>query len=115
MDPISNADRLVLLLRQKLLERSKVSSGRRTGVKEGADRDRPAEAVGLQALQAIEGVDERLLRQAFVQNLLVEQFGSALINDAQFQQIVTRVTETIEEDPDASRLLSRVLSDLRSA
>lgn len=115
MDPITNADRLVLLLRQKLRERSKTSSGKRIGAKGRPDKGRPVEAVGLQALQAVEGVNEHLLRHAFIQNLLAEQFGSALINDAQFQQIVTRVSEAIDEHPQASQLLSRILVDLRSA
>jgi hypothetical protein len=47
--------------------------------------------------------------------LLADQLDPALINDAQFQQIVSRVTEAMEEDADALRLLSRLISDLRTA
>ena len=113
MDPISNADRLVVLLRQKLLERSKASASGRAGGKAKANIEAPSQAAGVHALAAIEGTDERLLRRAFIQHLLADQLGPALINDAQFQQVVSRVTETIEEDPDAFRLLSRLVAELR--
>ena len=114
MDPISNADRLVLQLRQKLQERAKANAAGRGGRKEerqGAEA--PAEPSGLQALAAVESADEHTLRRAFVQSLLADQLGSELINDAQFQQIVTRVTDAIEEDPGAARLLTRLIGELR--
>lgn len=113
MDPISNAERLVILLRQKLEERSKVSSAGRAGAKPKVNVDAPAEPTGIHALAAMEDADEGALRRAFVQHLLADQFGPDLINDAQFQQIVSRVTETIEQDPEAARLLARLVSDLR--
>lgn len=105
MDPVSNADRLVVLLRQKLLERARTagSAGSKT----------PAQPNGVRALAAIEGRDERQLRRAFIQNLLADQLGQGLINDARFQQVVSRVTEAIEEDDGASGLLSRLVSELR--
>jgi len=117
MDPISNADRLVMLLKQKLQERSKATGTGRSGAKAKANvgAPAPAPASAVQALAAIDGADEGIIRRAFIQNLLADQLGPALINDAQFQQIVSRVTEAIEEDPDASQLLSRLISDLRSS
>jgi hypothetical protein len=113
MDPVSSTDRLIALLRQKLQERAKTSS-RGVVARKGEER-RPAEPTGIQALAAVEGVDERQLRRAFIQNLLADQLGPALVNDGQFQQIVTRVTDAIDEDAAASRLLSRVIADLRTA
>ncbi len=113
MDPISNADRLVLLLRQKLEERAKAGIAVRSDGKAKAGTRSAGEASGVRALAAVEGVDERSLRRAVVQNLLADEIDPELINDAQFQQIVTRVTEAIEEDANASGLLARVVSDLR--
>ncbi len=112
MEPISNADRLVLLLRRKLLERSKSARG---GAKTKSGIAAPQAPTGLHALAAIEGVDERPLRRAFIQSLLDDQLGPGLINDAQFQQIVTRVADAIEEDAEASSLLSRLIADLRAS
>ncbi len=114
MEPISNADRLVLLLRQKLQERAKAGGAARTADKSRSGVATPAPS-GLQALAAAEGVDERTLRRAFVQHLLADQLGPELINDAQFQQVVTRVTDTIEEDAAAAGLLSRLIADLRAS
>ena len=113
MEPISNADRIILLLRQKLLERSRAA-----GVGRSPTRPRPAgsplaEPAGVAALAALDGADEHMVRRALIHNLLAEHFGSDLINDAQFQMIVSRVTEAIEEDPEACQLLSQVLAELR--
>lgn len=113
MDPISNADRLVLLLRQKLLERSKATAKDRLAKNQKGNVEAPVQPSGLQALAAIDGIDERDFRRALIQHLLADQLGPDLVNDAQFQQIVSRVTGAIEEDSDISQLLSRVISDLR--
>jgi hypothetical protein len=109
MDPISNADRLVLLLRQKLQERFRAGGAAKPNARPGAT----AEPSGLHALAAIEGVEERQLRRAFVQNLLADQLGPELINDAKFQQVVSQVTEAIEDDKQTSRLLTRLIGELR--
>ncbi len=111
MDPVSSADRLVMLLRQKLQERAKAG---RAGGKARPDAGGPASATGIQAAAAVEGVDERQLRRALIQNLLAEQLGPELINDAQFQQIVSRVTGALEEDAGTAQLLSRIIAELRA-
>jgi hypothetical protein len=113
MDPISNADRLVLLLRHKLQERSKAAG--RPGAPTKSTVDVPTGIAGVTAQAAIEGADERPLRRALIQHLLADQLGPSLINDAQFQQTVSRVTESIEEDPRACELLSRLVNELRSS
>jgi|SRR5882672_7431739 len=111
MEPISNADRLALLLRQKLQERAKAAA--KPGAKPASNVAGPSEPSGVLAPIPIESADERPFRRAVIQNILADQLGPALINDAQFQHVVSRVTEIIEDDPDASQLLSRVIADLR--
>jgi len=114
MDPISNVDRLVLILRQRLQERASVA-GKRTG-KTPAARDRspnPLEAA--RALAAVDSVDDRQLKRALIQGVLAENLGKGLINDASFQQMVDRVTETLDGDPDLGKLMTRVVADLRAA
>jgi hypothetical protein len=113
MDPISNVDQVVLLLRQRLAERARGASP-----SAGAPAQRPVQPAapdvgGLRALVGVEGVGDRQLKRALVQNLLAEQFGPDLINDARFQQVVDRVTETIEDEGDSASLLARVVRDLR--
>ena len=113
MDPISSADRLVILLRQKLLERSKASArGERMSKREEAAAD-PVSAV--RALAGLEAADDNALRRALIQDLLADQLGNDLLNDAQFQQVVSRVAESIEADDEGARLLSQIVSDLRAS
>lgn len=113
MDPISGTDRLVLLLRQKLLERSKGAKASRSNGKPSAS-ETTSEPTGIQAMAALEGADDRSLRRALIQHLLADQLGPGLLNETQFQQIVSRVTDAIDEDPATSKLLTRVIADLRS-
>lgn len=114
MDPISNVDSLVLLLRQRLAERSRASRG--TAEPKSAATERTGPPVdGVYALAGLESVDDRQLKRALVQNLLVDHFGTSLINDAKFQQMVDRVTETIDGEPGSSHLLSRVVGELRAS
>lgn len=112
MEPVSNADRLVMLLKQKLEERARAQRG---GSRARHGTTVPAEPTGVRALAAMDGADERSLRRAVIQNLLADQLDPSLLNDAQFQQVVMRVTDAIEDDRDASALMARVLADLRKA
>lgn len=113
MDPISNVDRLAMLLRQKLVERSKKGSATRSGDRAATRTVSPSEPSGLEALAASAEVDERVLRRAMVHSILADQFGPALINTAEFQNVVTRVTDAIEQEPVSSRLLSAAIADMR--
>ena len=111
MDPISNADRIAALLQQKLRERARADPA---GPKAKAGSSRPATALeAARALSAIEGIDERQRRRMFVQAILTEQFGTELVNDAQFQQLVARVSQAIEEDETSAMLLSELLTEMR--
>lgn len=110
-DPISNADRLVLLLRAKLEER--LRAGRATQGRGKSAAPEPAVA-GVRALAAVED-DGPILRRAVVQHLLADQLGGELLNDAQFQQIVTRVTKALEDDDTTRNLLNDVVAGLKSA
>lgn len=112
MDAISNVDRLVVLLRQRLMERAKAAPAAR-GAKQGETAERGRAA--LDALVAVEGVDDRQLKRALIQSVLADQFGSDRINDAQFQQVVERVTAALDGDPNGNKLLARVVQDLRAA
>jgi hypothetical protein len=113
MEPISGADRLLALLRQKLEERARAGNAGKTRRKPSGGRQ--AEPAGIQAFAAIEGNDEQQLRRAFMQHLLADHFGPALINDASFQQLVSRVTDSINDHEPASKLLARLIAELRPA
>lgn len=113
MDPISNVDRLVLLLRQRIEERDKTRAPAKA-------RGRvPAKSAGgvaaAQALAAIDDVDDRQLRRALIQGLLRDQFGEPMLNEPRFQQMVDRVVGAIDADEAGRSLLDRLTGELRCA
>ncbi len=112
MDPISQIDQLVLILRQRIQERSKTAGARG----KAAARDAaPASVDSLKALAAVDAVDDHQLRRALIQNILADQFGRGLVNDPKFQQVVERVTEALEGDETGAVLLDRLVGELRAA
>jgi len=108
MEPVSNVDRLTLLLREKLAERAKATRGTPAG-----SARQIAEAGGIRALAAMGDVDERQFRRALVQSALVNHFGSRLMNEAGFQQVVEQVVAAIEADDSARELLGRAAAEAR--
>ena len=109
MDPISNADKILLVLRQRLEDRAKVA--KRTGSQTArATRNAPLDTV--QAVVAAGTATERQLRRLVVQGLLSDQFGGALLNEAKFQAVVDQVTDAISADEGASQLLGKVIAEL---
>jgi hypothetical protein len=115
MEPISQVDRLAAMLRIALAERAKSDRSRQLARK-GSGGERSASGLAnVRALAAVDDVDERQVRRAFVQHLLADQMDARLLNDAQFQQVVTRVTQAIDDDDATAKLLTRLIAELRAA
>lgn len=113
MDPISNVDRLVIMLRQRLLERSRTAANRKPGGRTELEATPSPAKSGIEALETIKEYKGHTAHRAVIQGLLTEHFGIEVINDAQFQAIVSRVTGAIENDSEAAILLDAVIADLR--
>lgn len=111
MDPISNVDRLVLLLRLRLQERDPSRRPNRGARKAEA---RAGGVAAAQALAAAEEIDDRQLRRALIQGLLSDHFGQRLVNEAKFQRMVDRVVAAIETDEVGKALMDRVTDELRA-
>lgn len=109
MTRVGNVDQLVLLLRERLLERAKAGASSKTAAQRTASREPSA----IQAMAALEGIDDGTLRRAFIQDVLAEHFGRHLINDANFQQVVDRVTSALSADPAASAMFEQITAALR--
>jgi len=110
MDPISQVDQLAMILRQRILDRSKTRAAK--GKPAGAET-RSSWVANLKALAATETVSDHQLRRALVQTILADQLGHELLNEIKFQQIVERVTEALEGDKSGVTLLNRCVSELR--
>jgi hypothetical protein len=114
MDPVSNANRIAMLLRQRLQERSRGAAAERGGRKAASGAGDTARKAGLHGAGAVGALDDRRLKRAVIENILADQFGIGLINDARFQQVVDQVTDTIEADGDGASLLAKAVVDLRA-
>lgn len=110
MDPISNADKILLVLRQRLEDRAKAQKRGTGGSTGGAARRSSLRTV--QEVAATGTATERQLRRLVVQGLLADQFDEALLNESRFQAVVDQVTDALTADEAASRLLSQVISEL---
>lgn len=115
MDAISNADRFVALLRQKLAERAETKSAKQASTQQA--RDKPlhgAEAVQSVAARAARaGQDDRKLRRTIVEQLLADRFGARLVNEPRFQEVVTQVSELMASDPQLGALIEEVMAEIR--
>jgi len=109
---ISAADRIVLILRQRLEAHERLC-GKMRGQSTARTAGHSPEPQGIGALLRTDGIDDAVLRRAFLQSLLAEHFGQAFLNDAHFQQVIDQVNRAIAEDPATDTLLSGFLSELR--
>ena len=114
MDPISNVDRLVILLRQRLQERNKAAASKSERRGEFAERTLTG-LENVQAMAATEAVDDGQLGRALIQSILADHFGPEMINEAKFQQVIDRVAEALESDRGGSALLARMVGELRES
>ena len=112
MDPVSNSDRLVRLLRQKLDEREKSRAPDKRGRVGPVEHNARPDIRAIAGDMARGGGSEALLRRALIEQLLTDQFDGRLANDAKFQQIVDRVTAIMADDPEVGGLLNAVVSEL---
>lgn len=114
MDPVSNANRIVTMLRARLQERAKANAAGRAARSESKGSGETAKKGAVRSADAIEGLDDRRLKRALIEDILTDQFGTALVNDARFQQVVDQVTEAIEADAGGAAIFARVAEDLRA-
>ena len=114
MDPVSNANRIAMLLRQRLQERARTASAGRSGKKDVGGTGDASGKGAVRGAAAIEDLDDRKLRRVIVENILADQFGGGLVNEARFQQIVDQVAGAIEADDQGALILAQVVADLRA-
>jgi hypothetical protein len=114
MDPVSNANRIAMMLRARLQERARANAGGRTSRSDSKGSEGTAKKGAVRSAEAIEGLDDRRLKRALIEDILTDQFGTTLVNDARFQQVVDQVTDAIDGDAEGAAIFSRVVDDLRA-
>ncbi|MFT4025388.1 MAG: hypothetical protein QM676_01105 [Novosphingobium sp.] len=111
MEALSNTDRFVILLRQKLAERGRTKSARARPAAAARSVD-PANNAPIARQVARAGASDQDLRRTIVEQLIAERLGP-LGNDARFQQVVQRVTDIIAEDAELDGLLADIAGAVR--
>lgn len=109
MTSISNVDRLVLILRQRLEQKAKGGPAKTTHTPGGPVGGLSA----AKALAALSEADERQVRRALIQGILSDQFGAEVVNEARFQNLVDQVVRVLETDARARALLDEVTAELK--
>jgi len=117
MQPISRVDQVLLLLRKQLAGRtprtSSTSAGNAAASAQGRSGDEPlAETLSRRVaeLRAAGMGDRHSLGRVLLEQILLNQFGRELMNDANFQRIVDTVHGELEADPALAALLDQLLA-----
>jgi hypothetical protein len=110
-DAVSVGARFAVLLRQRLAERARAAPVTPTGER-SVSGPNPASPGAVTALAAAAGAPRRQLRRALVEELLVDHFGSALLNAPKFQQVVERTLAAIEDEPRIAALMEKSIDGL---
>jgi hypothetical protein len=110
MTRISNADHVLVLLREQLqkIGKSRKERTARSGTVRGST---PRPIARLQAMGSLEEGEE--FRRTLVRAILTEEMGEAMANDPSFQAVVDNVYRMISATPDGQELIDRAGRQLR--
>jgi len=115
MDPVSAAQIFAIQLRQRLAERARAANSEKSSNASPVDTRQAHAPSGLAAFVSQSTTTDHEARRALVEQLLANQFGNELLNQARFQQIIDQVTAVLEADPELSGMMAEVLRDLPAA
>jgi hypothetical protein len=112
MTRISNADHVLVLLREQLqkIGKSRKERTARSGAVRGST---PRPIARLQAMGSLEEGEE--FRRTLVRAILTEEMGEAMANDPSFQTVVDNVYRMISATPDGQELIDRAGRQLRGS
>jgi hypothetical protein len=114
MDAISNTDRFVILLRQKMAERAETKrtlTNNRTESKTLTGHQAVGAVIGRSAKA---GAEDEKLRRTVIEQLLANRFGHSLINEAKFQEIIDQVYQVMMSDENLKNLFNDVVFEIKS-
>lgn len=122
MDPIGNVNPLLDALRRQLAENIERlrRSGRLAAASTAGRGERAARAEGLEplvrrkvaALERRSPEGRRQATRAFVEAVLVSEFGEALLADPALGGMIEEIGDSLREDPQVREQLDAMLSEL---
>ena len=121
MDPIDSISRAMQLLRRRLAAnpaRDPAAALRETGAAAGSAGPATARvrATIANRLRGLDAKDQRFderATEAFLEGVLLAEFGAELINEAQFRQLILGVAREMRADPETAQQLDKLIQTLR--
>jgi hypothetical protein len=114
MTRVSNADHVLLLLREQLHRMGRSRTGR--SGKAGAGREATqGPLIRLQASAAVDQLSDEDFRKVLLRAVLTEELGEGIANDPNFQSIVDDVFRILSESEEGRGLIDRAAEQVRSA
>ena len=122
MDPIDSVTRAMQLLRQRMaanLQKQEAAPLRATAgpVSAAPARPGPVRADIAKRLRAMDADDPRYREratEAFVEGVLLSEFGSEFTNDSQFRQLILGVAREMRSQAETAQQLDALIQDLRA-
>ena len=112
MTQITNAERVLQLLRNQLERSARARDKGRTG--DAAQRSTSAGPLErVQNIAALNGLPDEEVGRALIGGLLAEEFGPTVAASPRFQALVDEVFQALNADGASERLLNRALTQLR--
>jgi hypothetical protein len=111
MTRITNADQVLLLLRERLQRLDKGRSGRTGRAK--VEQATPRPVARLQTLAAAQNISEDEFRRTLVLAVLSEELGESFANDPAFRAIADDVFRVISESGEGRELIDRAATRIK--
>ena len=112
MTRISQADQVLLLLRERLQRMDRSRAGRSGGA--GGPRGAtPKPLARLQAMPALDRLTEEEFRRTLVRAVLAEELGDGIASDPAFQALTDDIFRIIAESEEGKALIDRAAGELR--
>lgn len=114
MTRISNADHVLVLLREQL-QRMDRTRAKRTSRAGAAQKGTQPPLARLHEAASFDQLSDEEFRRTLVRAVLIEELGEGLANDPNFQVVVEDVFRILSESEEGRELISRAAQQLRSS
>lgn len=112
MTRITHADQVLMLLRTHLERSARAHEAKRSKSSPRGKSERRSAVARVQDIAAATTLGEDEIERVLLSGLLEEEFGSGLVNDPNFQELVDKVRSAINQDPASQTLLRQAVRQL---
>lgn len=114
MTRITNADQVVIILRNQLQRMQSTPKKQKTDSKKTRDTEGENPLDRLKSLAESEQFSDAEMHRALVQSILTHEFGTEISNDPKFQSIISQISQLLGSDDDTKQLMQSALSELKN-